>query len=213
MTSVTFVFSQLRVCVNAVHPGSVLVSPRKNVTRVLGHHGNSMCSPSGLVGKPSGRRNSQITSKSSVIYLCVLRKLCFLCGTCQHNSVTSKIIVMMLFFFLQNQTPQFFWICIVLGAVCEDKRDSRPHSAPAHVLACSLHSSCWGTWCCIRWWESGKETFEAGRIWQRAAVCVSEVRDMMRVTRESSAVVTEKWDPDPDPGILLVFWMPLKAWL
>lgn len=30
-----------------------MVGCRKNVTRVLGHHGNSMCSPSGLVVKPS----------------------------------------------------------------------------------------------------------------------------------------------------------------
>lgn len=36
-----------------LQPGSVMVGCRKNVTMVLGHHGNSMCSPSGLVVKPS----------------------------------------------------------------------------------------------------------------------------------------------------------------
>lgn len=43
----------MRKCVNSLQPGSVMVGCRKNVTRVLGHHGNSMCSPSGLVVKPS----------------------------------------------------------------------------------------------------------------------------------------------------------------
>lgn len=107
-----------------------------------------------------------------------------LCGTtCQHNSVISKTIITMLhyrvlFFFSQKQTAQFFGITLQLcGIVCEDKQDERPRSAPAGVLALQPPQQLQG--CCIGWWESGKETFEAGRIGQRCS-CVH-----FRVSRES----------------------------
>lgn len=41
-----------------------MVGCRKNVTRVLGRHGNSMCSPSGLVVKPSSGRAEEETVRS-----------------------------------------------------------------------------------------------------------------------------------------------------
>lgn len=91
----------MRKCVNTLHPGSVMVGCRKNVTRVLGHHGNSMCSPSGLVVKPSLGRAEEETDRLQIIcYLFLFSEkvvLSALCGTrCKHNSVTSKIIITML---------------------------------------------------------------------------------------------------------------------
>lgn len=59
----------MRKCVNTLHPGSVMVGCRKNVTRVLGHHGNSMCSPSGLVVKPSLGRAKGETVRSPPSHL------------------------------------------------------------------------------------------------------------------------------------------------
>lgn len=98
-----------------------MVCCRENVTRVLGHHGNSMCSPSGLVGKPSSGRAEKETARSPpshLLFISLSEKfvLFALCGTtCRHNSVTPKIIIMMLLYgffccccsFSQKQTTRF----------------------------------------------------------------------------------------------------------
>lgn len=139
-----------------------------------------------------------------------------LCGTtCQHNSVTSKMIIKMLhymvfcFFFSQKQTAQFFGITLQLcGIVCEDKQDEHPRSAPAGVLACNLHSSCRGAAS-----AGGKVEKKHLKLAELGSVQLCSFqgveRVMMRITRESSAVIVEKGDPDPE--ILLVFLDAFKG--
>lgn len=120
-------------------------------------------------------------------------------------------------FFLTEVDHRIFWNRV--GTVLFVKMNRI--RVPTRLLpspACRLRSSCGGGWCCIPRWESGRETFEAGRIGQRAAVCVSGCRerhdeDYMWIlscynaeesTRRHSHPTSAVGQCGPGPGILLV---------
>lgn len=75
-------------------------------------------------------------------------------------------------------------------------------SAPAGVVARNLHSSCRGAVS-----AGGKVEKKHLKLAELGSVQLCSFqgveRVMMRITRESSAVIVEKGDPDPE--ILLVF--------
>lgn len=121
------------------------------------------------------------------LYFSFLRKSDFQCRcldqrshyrtACQHSAVTLKITIMAPFriFFSRKQTTGFFWNHTGTVLFVKMNRISI-HTRLLPFPACRRHSSCRGGWCCIHWWESGKGTFEAGRIGQCAAVFVSGCR-------------------------------------